>query len=87
MKARVAVQLKPTVLDPQGQTIQSVLQRQGYAGVQAVRQGKLFEVELAPEISAEAAHALMTTIAGKVLANPVIEEFRVEVLAETKRPS
>ncbi len=85
MRARVAVNLKPTVLDPQGQTIQSVLQRQGYAGIQAVRQGKLFEVELAPELTAEAAHTLMTTIAGKILANPVIEEYRVEVLPDPEK--
>jgi phosphoribosylformylglycinamidine synthase PurS subunit len=82
MKALVAVKLKSTVLDPQGQTIQSVLQRQGYAAIQAVRQGKLFELELDPELSAEAAQRLVETLAQSVLANPVIEDYRVQIQAE-----
>ena len=78
MKARVFVTLKPSVFDPQGQTIAEALHSMGYSGVGDVRQGKYFELELdAP--SAEQARQLATEVADKVLANPVIESYRVEV--------
>ncbi len=78
MKARVFVTLKPSVFDPQGQTIAEALHSLGYTGVGDVRQGKFFELELAAA-SADAARALASEIASKVLANPVIESYRVEV--------
>jgi phosphoribosylformylglycinamidine synthase len=79
MKARVIVSLKKTVLDPQGQTIQSALKGRGYGSIAAVRQGKVFEIELAPGIDSGQAHKDLDEIAREVLANPVIEDYRVEV--------
>jgi phosphoribosylformylglycinamidine synthase len=78
MKARVFVTLKPSVFDPQGKTIADALHSLGYAGVADVRQGKFFELDLGAA-SAEQARALASEVADKVLANPVIESFRVEV--------
>ena len=78
MKARVFVTLKPSVFDPQGKTIADALHSLGYAGVADVRQGKFFELDLGAA-SAEQARALAAEVADKVLANPVIASFRVEV--------
>lgn len=78
MKARVFVTLKPSVFDPQGQTIADALQSMGYSGIGDVRQGKFFELELQSE-SAERARALAAEVADKLLANPVIESYRIEV--------
>jgi phosphoribosylformylglycinamidine synthase PurS subunit len=78
MKARVFVTLKPSVFDPQGKTISDALHSLGYNGVGDVRQGKYFELELAAA-SAEQARTLAAEVADKVLANPVIESFRIEV--------
>ncbi len=80
MKVRVYVSLKPTVLDPQGQTIRSALAGLGHQSVAAVRQGKFFDIELAPGAARDRAEAEMEQIAHDVLANPVIEEYRVEFL-------
>lgn len=80
MKARVYVSYKTTVLDPQGQTIQRALQGLGHASIAGVRQGKFFEIELAPGAAKEDAAREMDEIARDVLANPVIEEYRVEFL-------
>ena len=79
MRARVFVTLKPSVFDPQGKTIADALHSLGYAGVEDVRQGKFFEVELA-DADAATAKARVTEMADKLLANPVIESYRVEVL-------
>ena len=76
MKANVYVSLKKTVLDPQGETIRSALQGLGFHGVEAVRQGKHFELQLAPDLSPEQAREQVERIAKEVLTNPVIEEFR-----------
>jgi phosphoribosylformylglycinamidine synthase subunit PurS len=78
MKARVFVTLKPSVFDPQGQTIAGALHSMGYDGVGDVRQGKYFELEL-DVTSADKARALASEVADKLLANPVIESYRVEV--------
>ena len=78
MKARVFVTLKPSVFDPQGQTIADALHSMGYTVVGDVRQGKYFELEL-QEKSADVARALAAEVADKLLANPVIESYRVEV--------
>jgi phosphoribosylformylglycinamidine synthase PurS subunit len=90
MKARVYVTLKPSVFDPQGRVVADALVTLGYQDVKDVRQGKFFEVELADadlasaNLSAEArrakAEARVTEMADKLLANPVIESYRVEVL-------
>lgn len=79
MKARVYVTLKPSVFDPQGSVVASALQTLGYEDVKDVRQGKFFEVELA-DADAATAKARVTEMADKLLANPVIESYRVEVL-------
>ncbi len=78
MKARVFVTLKQSVFDPQGQTITEALHSLGYTGVGDVRQGKFFELELDAS-SADQAKTLASEVADKVLANPVIESYRVEV--------
>ena len=77
-KARVYVTLKKSVFDPQGKTIHDALLSLGYAGVTDVRQGKFFEVEL-DGLPVDQARATAEEIARKVLSNPVIESFRVEV--------
>jgi phosphoribosylformylglycinamidine synthase PurS subunit len=79
MKARVFVSLKTTVLDPQGQTVRSALNSLGYAAISEVRQGKFFEISLADGVSRDQAQKDIETIAHEVLANPVIEEYRVEL--------
>jgi phosphoribosylformylglycinamidine synthase len=80
MKARVFVSFKPTVLDPQGQTIRGALNGLGHASIAAVRQGKFFDIEIAPGAQREDAQKEMDQIAREVLANPVIEDYRVEFL-------
>jgi phosphoribosylformylglycinamidine synthase len=79
MKAHVWVMLKPTVLDPQGQTIQHALASLGYKAVKDVRQGKFFVMDLDGMSRAEA-ETQVERIARDVLANPVIEEFRYEIV-------
>ena len=78
MRARVFVTLKPSVFDPQGRTIAEALHSMGYAGVGDVRQGKYFELDLSTS-EAGAARALAAEVADKLLANPVIESYRIEV--------
>ncbi len=78
MRARVFVTLKKSVFDPQGQTIADALHSMGYGGVEDVRQGKYFELDLATADAAQA-RALASEIADKLLANPVIESYRVDV--------
>ncbi len=85
MKAFVHVSLKKSVLDPQGKTVQAALQRLGYSQIAAVRQGKSFELDLEPGLSEPDARQLLERIARDVLANPVIEEYRIEVLPNGKR--
>ncbi len=80
MKARVYVSFKTSVLDPQGQTIQSALNGLGHKSVTGVRQGKFFEIELGPGSIKDEAAKEMDQIARDVLANPVMEDYRVEFL-------
>ena len=77
-RARVYVTLKKSVFDPQGKTIHEALLSMGYAQVAEVRQGKFFDIELTGLAEAEAKQAA-EEIARRVLANPVIESWRVEV--------
>lgn len=78
MKARVYVTLKPSILDPQGKTVTDALRSLGYEAVRGVRQGKYFEVDL-DAATAEQARSLAGEVADRLLANPVIESYRVEV--------
>jgi phosphoribosylformylglycinamidine synthase len=82
MKARVYVTLKPSVLDPQGQTIRSALNNLGHKHVLSVRQGKYFELEIDRQISGQVAVKDLEEIARDVLSNGVIEDYRVEFLDE-----
>ncbi len=79
MTAYVYVSLKKSVLDPQGKTIQGALTKMGYKGVDDVRQGKFFEITLDGGLDRAAAEAEIERIAGQVLTNPVIEEFRYSI--------
>ena len=78
MKAKVYVTLKPSILDPQGKTIAQALHTMGYDTINDVRQGKLFELDIDID-SAEAVRKTALEVAERVLANPVIENCRVEV--------
>ncbi len=78
MRARVFVTLKPSVFDPQGHTIADALHSLGYGSVEDVRQGKYFELNLKTNEPGEA-KALAAEVADKLLANPVIESYRIEV--------
>jgi phosphoribosylformylglycinamidine synthase subunit PurS len=78
MRARVFVTLKPSVFDPQGRTIADALHSLGYPSVDDVRQGKYFELDLATDDAGQT-RALAAEIADKLLANPVIESYRIEV--------
>jgi phosphoribosylformylglycinamidine synthase subunit PurS len=80
MRARVFVTLKPSVFDPQGTTVADALHSLGYAAVRDVRQGKYFELEIDAGTQDEA-RRLATEAADKLLANPVIESYRIEVNA------
>lgn len=80
MKAHVWVMLKSTVLDPQGQTIHHALSSLGYVKIEGVRQGKFFVLEL-DGMSREEAQKQVERISREVLTNPVIEEFRYEILS------
>jgi phosphoribosylformylglycinamidine synthase subunit PurS len=75
MKAHVYVTLKRTVLDPQGQTIQNALKKMQYKGVNDVRQGKYFMLDLDSSLDAASAKEEVERIARDILTNPVIEEF------------
>ena len=79
MKAHVWVMLKTTVLDPQGQTIQKALSSLGHSSVKEVRQGKFFILSL-NGLNRDQAKTEVERIAKDVLTNPVIEEFRFEIL-------
>ena len=83
MKARVFVTLKPSVFDPQGHTIAEALHSLGYTSIGDVRQGKYFELDLDVASKPEA-EKLVAEVADRVLANPVIESFRIELGAETE---
>lgn len=80
MKARVFVTLKPSVFDPQGRTIVDALHSLGHAAVSDVRQGKYFELDLNVPSRAEG-ERLAAEVAERVLSNPVIESFRIEIVS------
>jgi phosphoribosylformylglycinamidine synthase PurS subunit len=79
MKARVTVTLKSFILDPQGKAIEGALRSLGVAGVTSVRQGKVFDIELEGADPAKA-EVLLKQAADKLLANTVIENYKVDLL-------
>ncbi|MET0168183.1 MAG: phosphoribosylformylglycinamidine synthase subunit PurS [Steroidobacteraceae bacterium] len=80
MRARVFVTLKPSVFDPQGTTVAEALHTLGYAAVRDVRQGKYFELDIEAGTQDEA-RRVATEAADRLLANPVIESYRIEINA------
>jgi phosphoribosylformylglycinamidine synthase len=78
MRARVFVTLKPSVFDPQGTTVADALHTMGYEAVKDVRQGKYFELEI-EAATADEARRVAAAVSDKLLANPVIESYRIEV--------
>jgi len=78
LRARVFVTLKPSVFDPQGTTVAEALHTLGYNAVKDVRQGKYFELDIDAG-SPDEAKRLAGEAASKLLANPVIESYRIEV--------
>jgi phosphoribosylformylglycinamidine synthase subunit PurS len=80
VKARVTVTLKSGILDPQGKAIEGALKSLGVEGVASVRQGKVFDIEISSSDKTKA-EATLRAAADKLLANTVIENYRVEVLS------
>jgi phosphoribosylformylglycinamidine synthase PurS subunit len=78
MKARVHISLKSGVLDPQGKAIRNALQALGFGGVGEVRQGKLIELDLT-DTDPVAARARVEAMCRQLLANPVIENYAIEI--------
>ncbi len=81
MKATVYVTLKPSVLDPQGKAIHHSVESLGYGDILDVRQGKYFEISLSDAINETKAREAVEKIAKDVLTNPIIEDYRVEIVA------
>jgi phosphoribosylformylglycinamidine synthase len=79
MKARVTVTLKTGVLDPQGKAIEGALRSLGVEGVASVRQGKVFDVELAADVDRPKAEAALKQACERLLANTVVENYRVDI--------
>ncbi len=78
MKATVTVYPRPEILDPQGKAIRDALGRIGFEGVEDVRAGKSFEIELATEDRGSAGE-LLDAMCRKLLANPVVEDYRIDL--------
>jgi phosphoribosylformylglycinamidine synthase len=79
MKARVTVTLKSGVLDPQGKAIEGALRSLGVDGVESVRQGKVFEIDVATDDRGRA-EALLKEACERLLANTVVENYRIELI-------
>jgi len=79
VKARVVVTLKEGILDPQGKAIEGALKTLGIDGVASVRQGKLFDIEVAAS-DRSAAEGLVREACEKLLANQIVENFQLEIL-------
>ena len=77
MKARVVVTLKSGVLDPQGKAIEGALKSLGVDGVASVRQGKVFDIEMAA-VDGEAASVALRDACDKLLANAIVEDYAIE---------
>jgi len=81
MKAKVYVNLKAGVLDPQGKAIQHSVELLGFSGIEDVRRGKYFEISLDDSVDTQRARESVEKMAREVLSNPIIEEYRVEIEA------
>ncbi len=81
MKAKVYVNLKPGVLDPQGKAIHHSVELLGFSGIADIRQGKYFEVALDSSLNETEAKEAVARMAREVLSNPIIEDYRVEIEA------
>ena len=79
MRAKVYVTLKPGVLDPQGKAIHHAVESLGFDEIEGIRQGKFFEIELGSSVDEGSAREQVERMAREVLANPVIENARVEI--------
>ena len=79
MKARVIVTLKNGILDPQGKAIEGALKSLGLNGIESVRQGKIFDIELTAK-DQTAAEGLLREACEKLLANQIVENFQVQIL-------
>jgi phosphoribosylformylglycinamidine synthase len=79
MKAKIVITPKKAVLDPQGKTVQNALEQMGYKGVTGVHIGKYIEIDLAPGTDKAAAQKALNDAAFKLLSNPVIEDYRLEI--------
>jgi phosphoribosylformylglycinamidine synthase len=80
MKARVTVTLKQGILDPQGKAIEGALRSLGIDGIASVRQGKIFDIEIEAKDDRQV-ETLLKNAADKLLANTVIENYRIEIIA------
>ncbi len=80
MKAKIIITPKKAVLDPQGKTVQSALDHMGYKGVAGVHVGKYIEIDLAAGTDKAAATKALNEAAHKFLSNPVIEDYRLEIV-------
>ena len=79
MKAKIIITPKKAVLDPQGKTVQTALEHMGYTGVTGVHIGKYIEIDLAPGTDKAAATKAINDAAHKLLSNPVIEDYKLEI--------
>ena len=79
MKAKIIITPKKAVLDPQGKTVQSALEHMGYRDVTGVHIGKYIEIDLAPGTDRNAAQQAINDAAHKLLSNPIIEDYRLEI--------
>lgn len=80
MKAKIVITPKKAVLDPQGKTVQNALAHMGYTGIQAVHVGKYIEIDLAPGADREAARKALDEASHRFLSNPIIEDYRLEIV-------
>ncbi len=79
MKAKVFVTFKKGVLDPQGKAIQHAVELQGFDKIEDIRQGKYFEIDMDDSVDEQSARESVSKMAREILANPVIEDYRVEI--------
>ena len=79
LKAKIIITPKKAVLDPQGKTVQTALEHMGYTGVTGVHIGKYIEIDLAPGTDKAAATKAINDAAHKLLSNPVIEDYKLEI--------
>ena len=80
MKAKIIITPKKAVLDPQGKTVQNALAQMGYTGVTGVHVGKYLEIDLAPGTDKAAAEKALNEAAHRFLSNPVIEDYKLEMV-------